>query len=111
MTVIMFHPEGWIESHFVTISIPDAAGSFETGVIPVSKAGNVMAAYVTMVDGVSNDNIQTLGVVGIIRGTPTPVVDLSLGLPLTGFILKGSKTLGTAGVTVQSFNVVLFMKK
>jgi len=100
--------EFWIESHFVFIIVPDAAGATSSGAINLDRPGDFLGGVAIANNSATNDNAQAVGAVMLTDATPSA---LTFGESLTQFQVRITKLAGTAGNTQINIMVTLFLRK
>jgi len=111
MTIIFeMGDQFWIESFDVNVTIEDAAGSYNNsaGNIPFERAGTYLGAAIVLGSLVNNDNTQAIGAVEI---NNIGFINLAIGNQMTGIRLVVTKTAGTAGSTVMTYSVIVFLRR
>lgn len=97
----------WIEALFASLTIPDAAGVTTSAVFPLTKSGEFLGGSVSANNSATNDNVQAVGDIKLTDPTPSA---LAYGEFLDSITFRVTKLAGTAGATVYSVIILLFMR-
>jgi len=99
----------WIEIvEMPLLTIPDAAGRVSSTIVTLEKSGRVVGSMIYQMGGLDNDNTQAIGQFDV---RSELAAQLDYGLSITGVQWRITKQAGTAGNTLQSAFVILFMRK
>lgn len=97
----------WIEQHTVNVTLTDAAGFVDSALTAMHKSGTIVGYNLTPGLPVNNDNSQAVALISLLdQGSGTIVP----GESITGFIVRITKQIGTAGNTVIAINVMLLVR-
>lgn len=96
----------WIDIIQVTVTLSDAAGTYSGALVPVVKVGEYIGGTITAKSTAQNDNVEAVGLVEL-RDSGT----IAFGSEVLSVRVRVNKTAGTAGDTVVTFEVMLFMHR
>jgi len=109
MTVIFIQGDlFWIEVLDVNVTLMDAAGVYQSGVIPLEKAGNCIGFSESLENAQNNDNVQAMGGCEVRQGAGTQI---NIGDFVPDIRVRAKKQIGTAGNTVIGFRIMMFMRR
>jgi len=106
--VLEFGDLFWIERLEVSVTLPDAAGSSQSSIIPLEKSGNFLGAAIAIGHALNDNNVQAIGATEIRQGAGGQIL---LNDFLPDIRLRVRKQVGTAGNTTVIYNVMLFMRR
>jgi len=99
--------EFWIEQLEDTVTIPNGAGLTDSGVLNLERSGRCLGFSVTVITAASNDNSQAIGSILLLdQGSGS----ITYGELITGVVTRIQKLAGTAGNTVVTVKIMLFMR-
>jgi len=108
MTIIDTDTDRWIEYHEIALTLPDAAGEVNSLSTVLNKNGRFRGCAIVARSGAPNDNTEAVGLITILNQTGA-IIDLNT--QITGIRINVKKQLGTAGATVITFHVLVFLSK
>jgi len=99
--------EFWIEQLEDTVTIEDAAGLYNSGILNLERSGRCLGFSVTVITAANNDNTQAIGSILLLdQGSGS----ITFGELLTGIVTRIQKQIGTAGNIVVTVKIMLFMR-
>jgi len=108
MTIVYDEGNIWIETHSIGINTNDAAGRVASVAVPPDRVGGTyLAGSVTCRVSSNNDNSQTVGQVELLVNGGSP----SVGSVVATIQIRVNKTIGTAGVSAQSYLVSIMFRQ
>jgi len=108
MAVIEYGSGGfWVESLTDSVTIVDAAGVQTSSTRTIEKPGIVLGYSICPVAPANNDNVQAIGSITVLEQSGGGI---GLGEFITGIRTQIIKQIGTAGNTVITVEIVLFMR-
>jgi len=98
----------WIEFLQVSVTLMDAAGSYQSGVMNLSKSGNFLACSVGVLHALNDDNTQAIGIEEVRQsgGGQIAINDF-----VSAIRVRTKKAIGTAGNNTVIYSVMLFMRR
>jgi len=97
----------WIEQYTINVTLLDAAGRYDAADENMIKIGAVVGMVATCQQMINNDNAQAVGSWEIRDESGN---SLPYGERATQFRFRVVKQVGTAGSTVQTWQILLFKR-
>jgi len=99
--------EFWIESIELSLSVPDVLGRTDSAVVNLERSGFFLGVAEGRVQAGNNDNTQAIGWTDI---RDQGGAKLDIGDRVTGILMRVTKQAGTAGPTLITSNVLIFLR-
>lgn len=107
MPIILDFGTWHVEQHSLSTTLTDAAGFIDSNTVTVIRSGAIVGFAVGPQFGAANDNVQAIGFTHMLTNGGGAFV---YGQRLVDIVLRTNKQAGTAGNTVVTHQVLLFIR-